>query len=208
MQVATTSFGQVGVAVTRVVARQEATIGVCQNVHREPRVAVVGADPFDQLVQAPHRPDVVEAEVIRIDVEVAAAGLRLLTAATARISAGTLQRDQHLPVEIAPESFLEDVVGLDVARLRLERHGIDFDLETAVVAGEQFGRAARPDLPTGPPVAEARAESARNHHQRRLIGIRVRRAVERAERRTPETRAAAETEPGRHERAACPAIHA
>jgi hypothetical protein len=59
---------------------------VREHVHLQPRVAVVGADLLDQLVQALCGPDVVETEIVRVDVEAAAVVARLHAGAAVRIA--------------------------------------------------------------------------------------------------------------------------
>src|SRR5690606_2273618 len=102
---------------------------------------------------------------------------------------------------------LEQVVGLDVLRQRLERGRVDVELESAVIAREERGGRAGPDLPPGAAVTQARAERSRDQDQRRLVGRAAGLPVQDAERWPLETGAGAETQSGGEERAAGPSLH-
>ena len=120
-----------------------------QHVDPQPRVAEVDADPFNEFVQSPCGGRVLEAEVVRVDVEIAAVRAGLLASAAAHVAAGVLQRTQHLAIEVTTEPGLDDVVRLDIAGLRLQAVGVDVDLEVPIAADQQAPIGPRPDFAAG-----------------------------------------------------------
>ena len=142
-------------AIACVIARQQAAVGMCQDVDPEVGVAVVGPDLPDQPVQPLQGTDIVQPPVVQKDVKVFLPRFDRLTRSASGISAGPLQRLQDLTIEIAPETLPEYPVGADTADGRVERVLIEFDLEPLEAAQQQLGRGPGPDLFSAVGVEEA-----------------------------------------------------
>ena len=69
-------------AEARVVTRQQATVGVCQDVDLQIGLAVVGTNLFDQLVQAGQRGNIVQSPIVQVDVVIPLLGFDRFTRLT------------------------------------------------------------------------------------------------------------------------------
>src|SRR6185295_13828130 len=152
-------------------ARDQAAHTVRDDVDPQRRVGVVAANRFDQAIEPARRFDVVLPPVVRKDVVAARAPRSRRTGCSGHITAEAAQGVDNLAIEVAAQRRFGDAIGFELVAPDLQRDGVEVERDIPVLAEYDVVRRAWPDFDAANPVAQPRAEYARNDDDRRRIDV-------------------------------------